>query len=138
MIVKVRRHHLDYFRKKAIKCPNEVYAVLVGFRASPTLVQIEYFKYPALEKQTPDEVIIDDHSYGVIEEDAKAYGFQVVGTIHSHPNWTQEMSKCDWEVHKQNGYHITGIVSVLSKKTFVTFWEAGSPLPCSIRYYKND
>lgn len=135
MIIKVKRHHLDYFKKKAAKSKSEEYALLIGKKLSPFVIHVEYFKYPKLEKQTPDEVIADGHSYFLIEEDAKANGLYVLGSIHSHPNWTPEMSHCDLEIHKMNGYHVSGIVSILNKKTFVTFWIANSPLPCSIKYY---
>jgi proteasome lid subunit RPN8/RPN11 len=134
MIVKLKRHHLDYFKKKALKSKNEIYAMLIGYRISPTVVLVDHFKYPKLDTSTPEEVIANWQSYVDIEDMAKQDGMVVVGDIHSHPEDDTAMSKSDYKDHKINNRSITGIVGVINKKPFIQFWEVSSPLPCTLEY----
>jgi len=135
MIVRVNRHQLDYFRRKAITYKVEIYALLVGKRLSTHLVEVYQFKYPEAELATASEIIIDDHSYGLIEEFARADGHTVVGNIHSHINYAPVLSKTDHVMHIENNNKVTGICSVFGRRTMVNFWVADSSLPCGLEYF---
>lgn len=135
MIVQIKKHHLNYFRQKSRKSKNELYGLLIGTRISPTLVKVEHIKYPKLEVSTPREVTVDSDSYFEIEENAKLNQFNVLGGIHSHPNYTPEMSQTDLKNHKDNSFSISGIVGIIGNKTIIRFWQVGSSLPATIEYY---
>lgn len=135
MIVRVKKHHLQYFRNKVRKLDNEIYAYLVGIRVSPTLVQIEKILYPKLEISTPLFVKTDPQSDYEIEEIAKLNNWTVVGSIHNHPNWTPELSPCDLDNLKNSTLTVSGIVSVINNRTYTKFWVKNSPLIATVEYY---
>lgn len=135
MIVRVRKHHLQYFRNKVRKLDNEIYAFLVGVRVSPTLIQVERFLYPKLMVSTPSLVVTDVESDYEIEEIARLNNWSVVGSIHSHPNWTPELSGCDLDTLKNSTHTVSGVVSIINNRTYAKFWVKNSPLIATIQYY---
>lgn len=134
MIVKLKKHHLQYFRNKAKKSNNEIYAFLIGTRISPTLVEIVKFKYPSLTVSTPTLVIVDIDDECNIEDEAKLNNWTILGSIHSHPNYITAMSGCDVETLRKSSHSISGIVGIINNRTFVNFWTKDSPLAATIQY----
>lgn len=135
MIVKVDRYQLNYFRRKAKKYKVEIYAFLVGKRVSGNLIEVYQFKYPEAETATASEFVADDHSWGMIEEFAKADGYTVLGNIHSHINWPPILSPTDHAMQVENNHRVTGICSVFGNKTMVSFWTTDTSLPCKLQYF---
>jgi len=135
MIIRIRKHHLSYFRRKAARSNNEVFAMLLGRRISPSLIEVDFFKYPKLERSTPSEVWADMYSFGLIEEDAKDDGLHIVADIHSHVNYPPVLSPCDYSDLKGSKCTLSGVVSVIGGRTWVNFWERDKSLPVSIVYY---
>lgn len=136
MIVELYKHQLRYFRTKSRRSNVECYAILIGKRVAPNLVRVEEFFYPKLEVQTANEVVVDEDSYQLADQCAKNDGLIILGGIHSHIEYPSVLSKTDLLSHKNNNDKISGIVSVINKKTHVSFWELSSPLPCTIQYIK--
>jgi hypothetical protein len=134
MIVRVKRHHLDYFKKKACSYKTEVFAFLLGLRISPNLLEVHRFKYPKLMDSTAEGVWVSEEEYTLSEETAKDDGLLLLGGIHSHLDWTQEMSHQDYHNHRQNGEKVTGIVGIVGDKIFTSFWVIESSLPCKLEY----
>jgi proteasome lid subunit RPN8/RPN11 len=135
MIVRVKKHQLLYFKRKAIKSDVEVYAFLIGLKVAPNLVEVHKFKYPKLKYATVDAVEVDPDVYEYWDEKAKDDGLVVLGGIHSHVNWTQEMSHQDHTNHKANCEKISGIVGVIGGKAWINFWVVDSSLPCKVEYF---
>lgn len=134
MIVKVYKHHLDYFKKKCKLSKNEEYAVLLGYRISPTLVEIHKWCYPELGVKTPGNIETAKGAIEQVQQLAKELGMVVIGDIHSHINDDVAMSRTDFIDHKKQQHCITGILSVNKHKISLAFWEIDSPLPASIKY----
>jgi len=134
VIVRVPKKKLQYFRIKAKKSPVEVFAVLVGLRLSVNLLEVYEIKYPKIDKATKDEVFVEFGAFSEIYTVAEADGYKVLGSIHSHLEWTNELSEFDLKNHVKNEDIITGVCSVIGRKTFINFWTRNSPLPCKIEY----
>lgn len=134
MIVRVPKDKLQRFRNKAKKSSVEVFAVLVGLRLAPNLLEIHEIRYPKIDRATKNEVVAEFGSFQDIYDVAEVDGYKVLGSIHSHVEWTNELSKYDLKIHVENDNIITGVCSVIGRKTFVNFWTRGSPLPCKIEY----
>ena len=135
MIVRLKKHHLQYFRNKARQTPNEIYAFLIGTRISPTLIQIERFRYPKLTMSTPALVVADVDSEVEIEDIAKLNNYTIVGSLHSHPNYITPMSDCDLSTLKNSSHTVSGVLGIIGDKTFITFWCRDTPLPATIQFF---
>lgn len=136
MIVKVYRHHLDYFKRKCKRSKNEEYAMLLGYRVSPTLVEVHKWVYPELATKTPGNIETVKGAVEAAHARAKALGMVVVGDIHSHIDDDTAMSPTDFKDHRRHNHCITGILSVNKHKIKLAFWELDSPLPASVQYIK--
>ena len=132
--VRVSKHALDYFRKKARDCPYEVQAYLIGEVKYPNYI-VTSFEHPKeYELQTENNVQPSGEEYTKVKEKAYLEGRRIIGDIHSHPDWDAVMSPTDYEACISDGLQICGIVSVRGRKTRVRFWQANSALPCEIKY----
>jgi len=138
MIVRLYRNHLDYFKRKCKKSKNEEYAVLVGYRISPTVVEIHKWRYPKLAVKTPDAIQTTPGALVTIVEFAKEHGMVIVGDIHSHIDEDSAMSRTDFLDHKKHNHCITGILGTIRKTSQVSFWEIDSPLKASLQYIKRE
>jgi len=108
--------------------------VLLGFRISPTIVEVHKWKYPRnLRVQTSDAV---EGDFTKEYEYARQYGMIVVGDVHSHINEDPIMSPTDFVNHRKNNFCVSGIISVNKKIIDVAFWELHSPLPATLQYIK--
>ena len=132
--VRVSKHALDYFRKKARDCPYEVQAYLIGEVKYPNYI-VTSFEHPKeYELQTENNVQPSGEEYTKVKEKAYLEGRRIIGDIHSHPDWDAVMSPTDYEACMSDGLQICGIVSVRGRKTKVRFWQANSALPCEVKY----
>ena len=136
MIVRLKRNHIDYFRRKCILSRNEEYAILLGYRIAPALVEVHKWIYPKLSIKTPDNLETVVGEVEATHEVARELGMVVVGDIHSHPDDDIAMSPTDFKDHRKHNHCITGILSVNKNKTKLAFWEIDSPLPASVQYIK--
>ena len=136
MIVKLERGKLNYFRKKARNSSVEEYCFLLGKRISPNLIEVYDFFYPKFEIQNATTIVVDDDNYAFVEQCAKKDGNIVLGSLHSHLNYSPVMSKTDQTSHKDNNDKVSGIVSVVGRKTFFEFWELNSSLPVKVKFFK--
>lgn len=130
----IKKAQLDYFRAKARSTPNEIYACLVGKHIGGASTSVYYIAYPKLELSAPCIVRADVQDLEQIESDAASDGLSIVGNIHSHPNYVTELSPHD---HKNLFYgkeKIVGVVGIVGRRTFVTFWQSESSLPCKVEY----
>jgi proteasome lid subunit RPN8/RPN11 len=137
----LHRGQLDYFRAKARNSPNEIYVTLVGKQVSKSAVHILYFIHPKdsdYELSTPSAVTVSADFVANCEQDAKAEDLKVVGSIHTHPNWPPILSPTDHKNHIEAGDKISGIVEVTKGRTRVAFWQHGSALRCTIKYFSKE
>jgi proteasome lid subunit RPN8/RPN11 len=134
VIVRVPRRKMEYFRKKARKSPVEIFAVLVGLRLAPNLLEVHEINYPKIDRATKDEVVAEFGSFQEIYDTAAEDGYKVLGSMHSHIEWTPELSRYDYKNHVAQNDLITGICSIIGRKTFINFWVRNSPLPCTVEY----
>jgi len=135
MVVQLRRGQLDWFRRKARATDKEILACLVGTVVSSSHVRVEYFAYPDLETQTTSEVDPAEDSWQEIKKEAEDRGLDIIGQIHSHPNWWPVKSPADHDIHLHNSWRIIGVCAVMKPKTAVYFWVPESSLPCKIKYF---
>lgn len=138
MIVRIHKHHLEYFRKKARQTPNEIYAVLVGKHLHKGELQIHYIIHPKAkdyELSTPSAVQVSAEFMVLCEQQAAEDGFYIVGSIHTHPNWPPILSPTDHAEHVENGDKVTGVVEVTSGKTRVAFWRHDTSVRCTLEYF---
>jgi proteasome lid subunit RPN8/RPN11 len=134
MLVRMHRGRKAYFCKKAkAHYPNETFAYLIGKQVHKGLIEVHLFYYPELDVSTPgavETIPFDIDSY------AKEKDMQVVGDIHSHPDWPPVMSHSDHCDHKKNENKITAILEVpQTGRTRLAIWRDNTPLPCKIEFF---
>ena len=117
----VHRKVLDGFKRRALKLyPREFLEQIVG-RIVDREVRIYAFR--ELEHQaTRYEVVIDEDMDPMTEgDDDRRY--QILGTIHTHPQATIEPSDLDWEAMARDGELVMGICAIrkTAKRRFVSF-----------------
>lgn len=135
--VKLKKSHLDYFRKQARNSKYEIQAYLIGEVVSPNLTVIDSFEYTdEYAKQTTCSVAWYRASYDEVQKKAEKRGRRIVGHIHSHPNWDAVLSSSDYKSCIAEGHRICGIVSTDGPKTRVRFWLMDCALPAEIVYAK--
>ena len=119
--VVVDRKVLDAFKRRALKLyPREFLEQIVGRIVGP---QIRIYAFRELEHEaTRFEVVIDEDMDPMTEgEDSRHY--DILGTIHTHPQSSIEPSDIDWEAMKRDGEHVMGICAIRRtiKRRFVSF-----------------
>jgi proteasome lid subunit RPN8/RPN11 len=129
----IRRSQLDYFRRVARGSKKEILAFLAG-TVDGAHVTVKRFEYPALRTQKVTEVDPEPASETAIKMAAHADGLQIVGTIHSHPNYWPVLSPTDHSDHIESGHRLSGVCSVMRGCTAVFFWVADSSLPVKVVY----
>ena len=135
--VRVRKGALDYFRRRTRETyPLEIHAYLLGTVNSVNELEITDFRYPvAYNVQTGNNVQWTVDEYASLKEDAARLNKQIVGDIHSHPNWDAVMSEQDYKACILDSLIVCGICSVTKdQRTRVRFWVPTSSLPCTIVY----
>jgi proteasome lid subunit RPN8/RPN11 len=119
--VVVDRKVLDAFKRRSLKFyPREFLEQIVGRVVGS---QVRIYAFRELEHEaTKWEVVIDEDLDPMSEgEDSRHY--DILGTIHTHPQSSIEPSDVDWEAMKRDGEHIMGICAIrrTSKRRFVSF-----------------
>jgi len=119
--VLVDRKVLDSFKRRALKVyPREIFEQVVG-RISGTQVRI--FAFRDLEHVANRGDVVVDEDMNPMAEGEDESRFDILGTIHSHPQDTIEPSELDWETMKTDGELVMGICSIrkTAKRRFVSF-----------------
>jgi proteasome lid subunit RPN8/RPN11 len=133
--VRLKKSQLDYFRRLARDNKNEIQAYLLGEVKSPNEVEIVYFIYPnRYHHQSPNTVAWWTVDYEHVKKEAERLNLQIVGFIHSHPEWDAVMSPDDYNVCITDMHRICGIVSIHGRKTRARFWVMDSALESAIEY----
>lgn len=134
VIIYIKHGQLSYFRAKARNTPNEIYACLIGKHIGGASSSIYYIAYPKLDLSKPCIVVADLQDIEQIDSDAASQGLSVVGNIHSHPDFVTELSPHDHKTLFIGKEKIVGVVGIVQRRTFVTFWQRESSLPCKVEY----
>ncbi len=119
--VVVDRKVLDAFKRRALKVyPREIFEQIVG-RISGTQARI--FAFRDLEHTTKRGSIYTDSDMNPMTEGEDEPRFDILGTIHSHPQDTVEPSALDWQTMHKDGELVMGICAIrrTAKRRFVTF-----------------
>ncbi len=85
--------------------------------------QARIFAFRELEYQaTRSQVIMDDDANPMVEGGDEMQ-FQILGTIHTHPQDTVDPSELDWKSMQDDGELVMGICAIrkTAKRRFVTF-----------------
>lgn len=132
--VRIKRSQLDRFRLKARNSKVEQIAYLIGEIPHSTIVTVSQIAYPKPMEQTPDLVSVSVDEWKRVRDKAESQGLQIVGMIHSHPNWWPVKSDQDHATQLIEGLRVSGVCAVMNRRTKVYFWLAESSLPCEIEY----
>jgi hypothetical protein len=119
--VVVDRKVLDGFKRRALKTyPLELFEQVIG-RIVET--QVRVFAFQAIEHEATDRDITLDDDVNPMTEGKDARGYDILGTIHSHPMDTVEPSPLDWSSMKEDGELIMGVCSIrkTARRRFVSF-----------------
>ncbi len=119
--VVVDRKVLDGFKRRALKLyPREFIEQIVGRIVDH---QARIYAFRELEHQaTRYEVVIDEDMDPMTEGEGESR-YQILGTIHTHPQATIEPSDIDWEAMQRDGELVMGICAIRQtpKRRFVSF-----------------
>ncbi|HVP43496.1 MAG TPA: Mov34/MPN/PAD-1 family protein [Terriglobales bacterium] len=119
--VVVDRKVLDAFKRRALKVyPREIFEQIVG-RISGTQARI--FAFRDLEHTAHKGDIYIDSDMNPMTEGEDEPRFDILGTIHTHPQDTVEPSTLDWQTMHKDGELVMGICAIrrTAKRRFVTF-----------------
>jgi proteasome lid subunit RPN8/RPN11 len=119
--VVVDRKILNSFKHRALKVyPREIFEQIVG-RVSGSQARI--FGFRDLEHEADSRTVIIDEDMNPMTEGEDEKRFDILGTIHSHPQDTTEPSELDWQTMKTDGELVMGICSIrkTAKRRFVAF-----------------
>jgi proteasome lid subunit RPN8/RPN11 len=119
--VVVDRKVLESFKRRALKLyPREFIEQIVGKIVDH---QLRIYAFRELEHQaTRYEVVIDEDVDPMTEGDDERR-YQVLGSIHTHPQATIEPSDVDWQAMKRDGELLMGICAIrqTTRRRFVSF-----------------
>ncbi len=119
--VVVDRKVLDSFKRRALKrYPREIFEQIVG-RISGAQARI--FAFRDLEHTTTRGTVYIDSDMNPMTEGEDESRFDILGTIHSHPQDTVEPSALDWQTMHKDGELVMGICAIrrTAKRRFVSF-----------------
>lgn len=124
--VVVDRKVLEGFKRRALAAyPREVIEQIVG-RVVGTQARI--FAFRELEYQSTRLQVIMDEDANPMTEGGDESTFEILGTIHTHPQDTVEPSELDWQSMHEDGELVMGICAIrkTAKRRFVSFAFFGS------------
>lgn len=119
--VVVDRKVLEAFKRRALKVyPREIFEQIVG-RISGKQARI--FAFRDLEHTTSRGSVYIDSDMNPMTEGEDEPRFDILGTIHSHPQDTVEPSALDWQTMQKDGELVMGICAIrrTAKRRFVSF-----------------
>jgi proteasome lid subunit RPN8/RPN11 len=118
--VVVDRKVLDAFKRRALKLyPLEFLEQMVGRIVGS---QVRIYAFRELEHEaTRYEVVIDEDLDPMTEGEDRH--FDILGTIHTHPQDTIQPSDLDWEAMARDRELVMGICAIrkTTKRRFVSF-----------------
>ncbi len=119
--VVVDRKLLASFKRRALKAyPREILEQVVG-----TIVgtQARIFAFRDLEHEGQKRTVLMDEDINPMTEGEDGLRYDILGTIHTHPQDTVEPSELDWQTMRQDGELIMGICAIrrTTKRRFVIF-----------------
>lgn len=119
--VVVDRKVLDAFKRRALKLyPREFLEQIVGRVVGP---QLRIYAFRELEHEATKWEVVIDEDLDPMTEGEDSRHFDILGTIHTHPQSTIEPSDIDWDAMKRDGEHVMGICAIRKtmKRRFVSF-----------------
>src|SRR5512142_2780519 len=119
--VVVDRKVLDAFKRRALKLyPREIYEQIVGRIAG---AQARIYAFRDLEHTTSRGSVYIDADMNPMTEGEDESRFDILGTIHTHPQDTVEPSALDWATMHHDGELVMGVCAIrrTAKRRFVTF-----------------
>jgi proteasome lid subunit RPN8/RPN11 len=119
--VVVDRKVLDAFKRRALKLyPREFLEQIVG-RVVGTQARIYAFR--ELEHEATEWEVVIDEDLDPMTEGEDSRHFDILGTIHTHPQSSIEPSDIDWSAMKRDRELVMGICAIrrTSKRRFVSF-----------------
>src|SRR5512147_2578265 len=119
--VLVDRKVLDAFKRRALELyPREFLEQIVG-RVVGTQVRVYAFR--ELEHEATKWEVVIDEDLDPMTEGEDTRHFDILGTIHTHPQSTIEPSDLDWEAMRRDRELVMGICAIRKtvKRRFVSF-----------------
>ena len=119
--VVVDRKLLESFKRRALKAyPREILEQVLGKMAGS---QARIFAFRDLEHTANREAVVMDDDVNPMTEGEGESPYDILGTIHTHPQDTIEPSDLDWRTMKEDGELIMGICAIrkTAKRRFVSF-----------------
>jgi proteasome lid subunit RPN8/RPN11 len=119
--VLVDRKVLDAFKRRALKLyPREFLEQIVG-RVVGTQVRIYAFR--ELEHEATKWEVVIDEDLDPMTDGEDTRHFDILGTIHTHPQSTIEPSDLDWEAMRRDRELVMGVCAIRknSIRRFVSF-----------------
>src|SRR3954464_14551465 len=119
--VLVDRKVLDAFKRRALKLyPREFLEQIVG-RVVGTQARIYAFR--ELEHEATEWEVVIDEDLDPMTEGEDSRHFDILGTIHTHPQSSIEPSDIDWSAMKRDRELVMGICAIrkTSRRRFVSF-----------------
>ncbi len=118
--VVVDREVLERFKRRALAAyPREIIEQIVGRVVG---AQARIFAFRDLEFQaTRNRVFMDDDANPMVEGGDES-GFEILGTIHTHPQDTVEPSPTDWRSMSEDSELLMGVCAIrkTERRRFVT------------------
>ncbi len=119
--VVVDRKVLEGFRRRALAAyPREIIEQVVGRIVGQ---QARIFAFRDLEYEATRSRVIMDEDANPMTEGGDEDGFEILGTVHTHPQDTVEPSEIDWQSMHDDNELLMGICAIrkTAKRRFVTF-----------------
>lgn len=119
--VVIDRKVLTGFKRRALKAyPREILEQVVGKVVG---TQARIFALRDLEYQGSNTAIVMDDDVNPMTEGDGGTRFDILGTLHTHPQDTVEPSELDWQSMRQDGELIMGVCAIrrTARRRFVSF-----------------
>ena len=119
--VVIDRKVLTGFKRRALKAyPREILEQVVGKVVG---TQARIFSLRDLEYQGSTTAIVMDDDVNPMTEGDGGTCFDILGTLHTHPQDTVEPSELDWQSMRQDGELIMGVCAIrrTARRRFVSF-----------------
>ena len=119
--VVVDRKVLDAFKRRALRFyPREFLEQIVGRIVGS---QARIYAFHELEHEATRFEVVIDEDLDPMTEGADSRHYDILGTIHTHPQSSIEPSDIDWDAMKRDRELVMGICAIrkTTKRRFVSF-----------------
>ncbi len=119
--VVIDRKVLTAFNRRALRAyPREILEQVIGKMVG---TQARVFAFRDLEHKGERRAVVMDDDVNPMTEGEEGLRYEILGTIHTHPQDTVEPSELDWDSMKQDGELIMGVCAIrrTTKRRFVSF-----------------